>query len=130
VAGANSVDRVSKQVNLSPRARDVFDNLKRDYGITQQLAVERAVEWLMTLPPAVMQEVFRREGDPTGTLVRLKMAEAVGAGDATTVEQAAAIARQQVDRLERIATAYRRELEDHAVGDTSKGKKRTGKNGG
>jgi len=121
---------VGTTVNLTPRSRAAVDSLKETYGVTKQLGLERALEFLMSLPPAVLQEVFRQGGDPVGALLRLKLAEQVGAGDATTIEQAAAIARSQVDRLERIATSYRRELDDHLGGDTSKGRKKSGKTGG
>lgn len=113
---------------ISSRAAAVVERMKLEFGVTQKAGVEMGLEFLGSLPPTVLREVFRRGGDPISELVKLKLAEAAGASDATTIEQAAAIAKMQIGRLEQIATSYRRELEDAA--GQGKSKKQSGKTGG
>lgn len=122
---------VSKQISLSPAARRVIDTVNEKYGVTKVAAAERGLEFLLTLPDAVLQEVFRRDGDPIGTLVRIKMAEQAGADpNATSIEQAEAIARAQVERLGRLARSYRAELDDlHGGKPVAKGAKPKGGKG-
>ncbi len=121
MADDERAERIGKQVHLSVGARDVLTTIKDRFGVTQQIAVERGLEFLLALPAPVLQEVFRRDGDPISTLVRMKLAEQAGAGpDATSIEEAEAIIRTQTERLARLARSYRRELDDQHAGDKSK----------
>src|SRR5687767_3421658 len=100
---------VTANIELSPRARTFVTKFRESFGVFQKAGVERVLEFVASLPLEAQQEVFREGGDPVGRLVALRLAEAAGAGDAPTIEQSVAIIRQQLERLERTAVAYRRE---------------------
>ena len=138
MSDADELERpVPITVDLSPRARTAISKFKESFGVTQKAGVERALEFLTTLPEPVLQEVFRRGGDAIGRLIELRLAEQAGvAADATSIDQAAAIIRAQAERLATLARAYRRELDDlHRGGQAvekvarGSGKKRQGDKG-
>lgn len=99
-------------LELSPRARDVVAGFKEHFGVTQKAGIERGLEFLASLPREVLRDVLTKGADPIGRLVRLKMAEEAGAAGESNLEQAIAILRQQLDRVENLARAYRAEVED------------------
>jgi hypothetical protein len=89
---------------LSPRAASLIDRVKSDFGLTQKAAVEMGIEFLGSLPPTVLREVFRRGGDPAAELVRIKQAEVAGAAaDADSVDKALAVIRYHLGIVENLA---------------------------
>lgn len=53
--------RLSYPVNLTPRARELVDNLRADTGVPATTATERFFEWLAAMPPKFRLAILNRD---------------------------------------------------------------------
>lgn len=67
-------------VKLTDAAESYIRNIKTETGMTQVAFVERLLEWYMRLPRTVQREIWDKQGDPEGEILRLRAAEMAAAG--------------------------------------------------
>lgn len=106
-----STKLVKVSIDLSPESRQVVEDFKSIYGISKIEAVTRGMKFLTSLPKNVLKEVFDKNGDPIGELVRIRLGEIAAAGDVAraqaglSFEDALKISRMMLDRLEQLEEA-------------------------
>lgn len=112
--------RIAVTLNLSERAQLIVKNIKEEAGMTQTAFLERLLEWYADQDSSVAREIREKNGDATGEMVRIKLAEMAGAGEEIkhlTFEKAIALARLSLSRLEAMGKTYRREAKGKSAGD-------------
>lgn len=108
----NELDRPAT-VQVSGEAGRVLEDVKAELGVAKGELVSRLVLWFSKLQVSTKVELIR-DGDVTGELVRIRLAETAtggeSAGAALDVDEAARLARTSIDRLEHLAKQYKRDL--------------------
>jgi hypothetical protein len=123
VSDTNDQPRSAVPINLTPRARDVVDNLKSRTKLPKQEAVRVILEWFASQPEVIQDAIFDPRRDVATELARLKLAEmaAAGTGDVSGMSIGDAIRATKVllDRIETVST-----VQEEMFGMKGTGKKK------
>lgn len=114
-SGAETDKRSGLPINLTPRAREVVENIRRDTGVAKQEAVARVLEWFSRQSERVQSAILHGRGDAAAELAAEKMADLAAARDGTAMvspEQARDVIKLMTDRLAQIDEARLREIDN------------------
>jgi hypothetical protein len=124
VADEGTDKPMGMQINLSPEAREIVDQIKKDTGVAKITAVTRILQWFGEQDREIRVRILDGGRDVGEFLARQKLSQMAGGErvEQLTFEQASQLIRLATDRLDQLGRYYQRQ-----VGDLHKEIQRIGK---
>jgi hypothetical protein len=106
--------RTTARVNLSAAANSFLDSVRQRTGVPKEVALARILEWYVSLSPKLQLAVLNKDEGTRDELLRMALAELAGLPQGeqmpATLDEAIAVAKAGLARVEHIAKVYKREL--------------------